>query len=146
MGERNAKGGAAMLLMHAVIPAEESFLTDMCVRLADGRITETGKALTPMADEMVIDLAGDYLLPGFVDVHIHAFKGNDAMDGEDAVRAMSRELCREGVAAFLPTTMSASQEDTRRDIAAVRAVMDKPEPMGARVLGAHMEAPFLNVV
>ena len=51
-------------------------------------------------------LKGDLLLPGFVDVHIHAFMGQDTMNGEEAVRHMSRELKKFGVAAFLPTTMS----------------------------------------
>ena len=133
-----------MLLHDAVIPGEDGFRAGMCVRVTDGRVVEVGRGLRPAADECVADLQGDCLLPGFVDVHIHAFRGHDAMAGEAAIRAMSRGLYREGVAAFLPTTMSASAEETRRAIAAIRAVMDKPEPMGARVLGAHMEAPFLN--
>lgn len=133
-----------MLLIHATIPTDEGFRENLCVRVAEGAIAEVGQGLIPLAGETVIDLAGDYLLPGFVDVHIHAFKGHDTMDGEVAVRAMSRELYREGVAAFLPTTMSASPEETRRAVAGIRAVMDRPEAQGARVLGAHMEAPFLN--
>ena len=133
-----------MLLRDAVIPGEDGFRAGMCVRVTDGRVAEVGRELRPAADERVADLQGDCLLPGFVDVHIHAFRGHDAMAGEAAIRAMSRGLYREGVAAFLPTTMSASAEETRRAIAAIRAVMDKPEPMGAWVLGAHMEAPFLN--
>ena len=75
-----------------------------------------------LAGEAVIDLQGDFVLPGFVDAHIHAFRGHDTMQGEDAIRQMARELYQEGVAAFLPTTMSASVEDTRRVIAAVRRV------------------------
>lgn len=133
-----------MLLINAVIPGETGFEKDMCVRITDGCIQETGVSLTPAEGEEVVDLAEDYLLPGFVDVHIHAFRGHDAMTGEDAVRAMSRELYREGVAAFLPTTMSATLEETRHAIAGIRAVMAAPEAQGARVLGAHMEAPFLN--
>lgn len=133
-----------MLIVNAVIPSETGFEENMCIRLENGRITQVGQALTPQAEEPVVDLAGDYLLPGFVDVHIHAFKGHDAMSGEAAVRAMSRELYREGVAAFLPTTMSATVEETRQAVAGIRAVMDRQEPQGARVLGAHMEAPFLN--
>lgn len=133
-----------MLLCNAMIPGEDGFLTGMRVRVRDGQVTSVGKDLLPMAEETVVDLGGDYLLPGFVDVHIHAFMGCDTMAGEAAVRAMSRDLFREGVAAFLPTTMSASAEETRRAIAGIRAVMDAPEAQGARVPGAHMEAPFLN--
>lgn len=133
-----------MLLKNAVIPVEDGWLAGACVRLENGKIVEAGPELTAHADETVVDLMGDYLLPGFVDVHIHAFRGSDAMAGEAAVRAMSREMYREGVAAFLPTTMSATLEETRHAVAGIRAVMDEPEEQGARVLGAHMEAPFLN--
>ena len=114
------------------------------VRLRDGRIAEVGKDLRAEAGERETDLGGDFLLPGFVDVHIHAFGGRDTMEGEDAVRAMSRELRKLGVAAFCPTTMSAGPEDTKKAVAGIRAVMEKPEKDGALVLGAHMEAPFLQ--
>ena len=133
-----------MLLINAVIPMKDEFVPGMCVRLENGCIAEIGAELAPKAGEAVMDLGGDYLLPGFVDVHTHACKGQDTMQGEEAVRHMSRELYDGGVAAFLPTTMSAYLEETRAAVAGVRAVMNQPEAHGARVLGAHMEAPFLN--
>lgn len=133
-----------MLVVNAAIPGPAGFVPGMRVRLEKGLVTQTGADLTPMAGERVVDLDGDYLLPGFVDIHTHAHVGHDAMAGEAALRAMCRSLYAGGVAAFLPTTMSASAEDTRRAVEAVRAVMDRPERRGARVLGAHLEAPFLN--
>lgn len=133
-----------MLAVNAVIPGAEGFRTGMRVRLEKGCVTAIGADVTPLAGERVVDLAGDYLLPGFVDVHIHAHAGHDAMAGEDALRAMCRSLYQAGVAGFLPTTMSAAEMDTRRAVEAIRAVMNRPEPRGARVLGAHLEAPFLN--
>ena len=132
-----------MLLIHASVPVDAGF-SQVNVRLADGCVCAVGAALTPAAGEAVLDLAGDYLLPGFVDVHTHGYMGRDTMQGEAAVRAMSRGLYEAGVAAFLPTTMSADAEETRRAVAGIRAVMNAPEARGARVLGAHMEAPFLN--
>ena len=132
-----------MLIRHAMIPGEKGFVMQD-VRLADGRVTHVAAEIAPLAGERTLEMQGDYLLPGFVDVHIHAFRGQDAMEGEAAVRHMARELYREGVAAFLPTTMSAETEATQQAVAGIRAVMDHPEPRGARVAGAHMEAPFLN--
>ena len=133
-----------MLLRNGLFFADGHFWENLCVRLETGRVTAMGEGLAPLAGEAVIDLQGDFVVPGFVDAHIHAFRGHDTMQGEDAIRQMARELYQEGVAAFLPTTMSASVEDTRRVIAAVRRVMDTPEQHAARVLGAHMEAPFLS--
>ena len=66
------------------------------------------------------------------------------MEGEEAVRAMSKGLAKLGVAAFCPTTMSASEEDTLSAVRGIRAVMDRQEKCGALVIGAHMEAPFLQ--
>lgn len=133
-----------MLIWNAAVYNGRNFDRETDVRLLDGRITETGRNLRPEAGENVTDLGGDFLLPGFVDVHIHAFGGRDTMQGEEAVRAMSRALLKLGVSAFCPTTMSADPEETRRAIEGIRAVMDRPEAEGARVLGAHMEAPFLR--
>ena len=127
----------------AIIVGNE-FLHGIASGLRDGRIAETGKDLRAEGREQETDLGGDFLLPGFVDVHIHAYGGRDTMEGEDAVRAMSRELRKLGVAAFCPTTMSADPEETLRAVRGIRAVMDRPEPAGAAVLGAHMEAPFLQ--
>ena len=133
-----------MLLKNGNVFDGEQFLEGMEVRLTGNIVAETGYDLQASNQEKIIDLAGDYLLPGFVDVHIHAFKGRDTMNGEEAVRSMSRELFRLGVAGFCPTTMSADEEDTRKAVTGIRAVMDQPEPEGAAVLGAHMEAPFLQ--
>ncbi len=132
-----------MLIINASIPLGE-FVSHMRIRLEKGCIAAVGAEMEVRPGEEVLDLEGDYLLPGFVDVHIHAYQGRDTMEGEEAVRAMSRGLYQQGVAAFLPTTMSASMEDTRAAMAGIRAVMAEPEKRGARVLGAHMEAPFLN--
>ena len=133
-----------MLIINAALPRENGFASGMRVRLEKGCVAAIGTGLAPAEGEAVLDLAGDYLLPGFVDVHIHGFMGHDAMQGEGAVRAMARELYGAGVAAFLPTTMSADAAATLQAIRAVRAAMDAPEGRSARVLGAHMEAPFLS--
>ncbi len=132
-----------MLICNAKAYLNDRFQPHTDVRLAHGVITEIGENLSPKDGEQVIDAAGKFLLPGFVDVHIHACKGHDTMRGEEDVRCMSRDLHTFGVAAFLPTTMSGSVEETRVAIEGIRHVMIKPERHGAKVLGAHMEAPFL---
>lgn len=72
-------------------------LTTTNLLLQDGKIAAIGPDLSGAE---AVDFHGDFLLPGFVDVHIHAFMGQDTMAGEDAVRHMSRELKKFGVAAF----------------------------------------------
>lgn len=132
-----------MLIRNAAAFVGGRFCSGVEVRVHNGRVQEIGQGLCNGMYEDAIDLGGDYLLPGFVEVHIHGFRGHDAMQGEAAVRAMSRALFRAGVAAFCPTTMSATVQDTAAAVDAVRRVMAQPEHHGAAVLGAHMEAPFL---
>lgn len=133
-----------MLIVNAVVFDGREFQKGLHLRLEGGVIVETGEFLSPGEGEEVLDLGGDFLVPGFVDVHIHAFRGHDTMDGEKAVRAMSRDLAELGVAAFCPTTMSASPEETKNALRGIRQIMEWPEENGARILGAHMEAPFLR--
>ena len=133
-----------MLIRNATAFMDGKFCAGTDLRLMHGEVREIGHGLEKGLYEEEVDLAGDYLLPGFVDVHIHAFRGHDAMRGEADVRRMAKNLRREGVAAFLPTTMSASPEDTRAAVEGIRAVKEHPDAHAALVLGAHMEAPFLN--
>ena len=114
------------------------------VRIENGHITHVGD-LTAKDGEDVRDVTGMYVLPGFVDIHIHAFGGADCMRGEEDVRRMSSGLLETGVAAFVPTTMSAYKDETHAALESISAVMARPQERGAAVLGAHMEAPFLNV-
>ena len=130
-----------MLIRNANAFIENQFVkTD--IRITNGRISEIGTLEAQR--EPVYDAQDRYVLPGFVDIHIHAFAGADCMRGEADVRKMSQELLKTGVAAFVPTTMSAWPRETHDALAGIQAVMDRPEANGAAVLGAHMEAPFLS--
>ena len=133
-----------MLIENGIVFTGEQFINGLSVRLQNGIVNEVGEKTAADSTETRLDLEGDFLLPGFVDVHIHAFHGSDTMRGEADVRRMSRELAKTGTGAFCPTTMSASEEDTRIALSGICAVMDRPERNGARILGAHMEAPFLS--
>jgi len=127
----------AQIIKNGIPVIQDILINNKCIELiADDISCPSGHNL--------LDIQGDYLSPGFVDVHTHAFMGMDMMQGENAVRHMSRELYKAGVQAFLPTTMSASEEDTLAAIQGVASVMRCPESEGAVVLGVHMEAPFLN--
>lgn len=132
-----------MLVMNGRPFIDGAFRDGVNVRVHDGKIVQVG-LLCAEPDEEVIDAAGAAIVPGFVDIHIHGFAGRDCMDGEESVRHMSREMKKTGVAAFVPTTMSAGVEATRAALAGIARVCDAQEKEGARVLGAHMEAPFLN--
>ena len=94
--------------------------------------------------EEVIDAEGRYVAPGFLNVHIHGCKGSDTMDATpEALGVMQEFLPQTGVTSFLPTTMTCAWEDIAAALKAVRTAMQTPRA-GARVLGAHMEGPFIS--
>ena len=93
--------------------------------------------------ESCIDAHGAYVSPGFLNVHIHGCVGADTMDDDpEAIRKMQLFQARTGVTAFLPTTMTYDFPTLERAFAHVRKAMAREE--GARVLGCHMEGPFIS--
>ncbi|TDL83499.1 N-acetylglucosamine-6-phosphate deacetylase [Palleronia sediminis] len=85
-----------------------------------------------------------HILPGFVDLHNHGGGGADMMEGEQALRRAVRTHARHGTTALAATSVTAPDAQTEAFLDAVAAVMQRPEPQGARVLGAHLEGPFIN--
>ena len=87
------------------------------------------------------------MLPGLIDMHIHGYLGADASDGSfEGLRTMAEGVAKNGVTAFLPTTMTVSYAELRAAFQQIRAAMEaslRPDWPGARVLGANAEGPFI---
>lgn len=83
-----------------------------------------------------------YLVPGFIDLHIHGADGCDVMDGDpEGLSKISHALAREGVTGFLATTLSAEQETLEY---VLKMIVDTaPKVTGAALLGIHLEGPFI---
>lgn len=94
--------------------------------------------------EEIIDAKGNFVSPGFIDMHVHGSFGYDVMDAtEEALSSISSVLAQNGVTGFLPTTMTMSKEKIYASLDNVRNSMKK-KINGAKILGAHMEGPFIN--
>ncbi|MCR4631307.1 MAG: amidohydrolase family protein, partial [Treponema sp.] len=91
----------------------------------------------------LIDAKGNYIMPGFIDTHIHGFKGHGTDNcTTEGILQMSKDLAQYGVTAFNPTMYSTSTEDMIKNIKAIVAAMGKEE--GARIMGIHLEGPFIS--
>lgn len=109
------------------------------------RIAALGSGDPPAAGGAeVVDGSGCTLAPGFVDVHVHGAVGHETMDADgEGLRAMARFFAGHGVTSFLPTTWTATREETTAALEAVAGAAGRVAG-GARILGAHMEGPYLN--
>lgn len=85
-----------------------------------------------------------YIVPGFIDVHVHGVEGTDTLDGGTAIADIAEKLPRYGVTAFCPTSIACEPLALRRMLAGVRMARTTRAPGGARVLPAHLESNFIN--
>lgn len=108
---------------------------------ADGRIAAIEGE--PVALERARD-GGPLLLPGFIDLHVHGAAGRDVMEGGDAALQVARKHAEHGTTALLATTMTAPLEDLRVSLAPVGELARTGAPGAARILGVHLEGPYIN--
>ena len=85
-----------------------------------------------------------YILPGFIDVHVHGGAGRDMMEGGDAPHIIAALHARHGTTSLLATTMTAPVEDIDRALSAIGAACKARGKGEARILGVHLEGPYIN--
>ncbi len=85
-----------------------------------------------------------YILPGFIDLHVHGAGGKDTMEGEGAIDVISRMHAQHGTTSMLATTMTAPLSDLENALHALTAVCQQRASGAARVLGVHLEGPYIN--
>lgn len=112
------------------------------ISFAQGRILQVQGE--PIAQERVREHGGPLVLPGFVDLHVHGGGGRDVMDGGDAALHVARRHAACGTTSMLATTMTAPLSDLEQAFAGLHAVQ-AGSPRGiARILGVHLEGPYIN--
>lgn len=111
--------------------------------LFDEKIKKIGEAYES-AQEIVLP-ENAVVLPGFIDEHIHGAGGADAMDGkEGSLDIISKTLAQEGTVGFLATTMTQSRENIMNALKSARSYIERESGDGARLLGVHLEGPFIS--
>ncbi len=112
------------------------------VLVRQGLIVHAGAPVEPPEGTARVDAEGGYILPGFIDLHVHGGGGHDFMDNTpQAMRAIARVHCAHGTTAMLPTTLASgwpaleSMFDTYRGVA-------KEGTGSADFLGVHLEGPY----
>jgi N-acetylglucosamine-6-phosphate deacetylase len=96
------------------------------------------------ADAVHFSFPDHYIVPGFIDVHVHGVEGTDSLEGGTAISTIAERLTQFGVTGFCPTSIACDPPALRRMLSGVRAARTTRPPGGARVLPAHLESNFIN--
>jgi N-acetylglucosamine-6-phosphate deacetylase len=131
-----------IILSGGIVAAADRVLDPGTIVVEDGRIVEVRAGAAP-AGEGVRDVRGHFVVPGFIDVHVHGVEGKDTLTTADAAAEMARRLAKYGVTGFCPTTVACGPGELRTLLDGIRAARAAPEPGAAHVLPAHMESNFI---
>lgn len=127
-----------------VLPDEVIVGKALCYDGEDGKIV--GVVDTVPANATCIDAAEGYVAPGLIDIHIHGYLNEDACDAKpEGIKRMAYGIAKNGVTAFLPTTMTLSKPALIAALDTVRTLKQESKTWnGAEILGVHAEGPFIN--
>ena len=122
----------------------DRILTSASLIIEGDRIAaiETTGRMPPGAS--VVDGRESFIVPGFVDVHVHGVEGHDSLDTAAAVAEIATRLPRYGVTAFCPTTVACAPEALDGVLDQVARARVRRAAGAARVLPAHLESNFIN--
>jgi N-acetylglucosamine-6-phosphate deacetylase len=131
-----------MSVFEGFILTPKGFMEGRLESDASGRI---GALVGHAVDESTVRAGGAGIaMPGFIDLHVHGGAGHDIMEGGDAALQVSRLHASHGTTSLLATTMTAPQEDLDLAFAALAPLCIQRGPDAARVLGVHLEGPYIS--
>jgi N-acetylglucosamine-6-phosphate deacetylase len=129
-----------MILTNARLILPDGIRDSLEVVAAEGKITAIREQTHPRPKE-VIDLHGNYLAPGFVDLHVHGASGRDTMDvSGEAFRSICNFHASGGTTLLLLTTATAPMDKLVEVLNAVRDCRSSIK----QVAGVHVEGPFIS--
>lgn len=112
------------------------------VVIAGNKIAEVKEGDIDVPGAVAIDAHGQYISPGFIDIHVHGGGGHDFMDGSvEAFLKIAETHAKYGTTSMLPTTLTAEKEELFKTLDLYRAA-NELNVSGAQFLGIHLEGPY----
>lgn len=141
---------AGVVVTGARILTTAGVLEDGWIWMRNDRIEAVGRNVAnPLPSEAAsakrVDGTGGWVLPGFVDVHVHGGAGHDFMDAhEEGLRAITRFHAEHGTTGMLATTLTAPKDELTAMLGRISRFIKKGMPY-AQLLGVHFEGPFISL-
>jgi N-acetylglucosamine-6-phosphate deacetylase len=115
------------------------------ILIQSNKIAAISNGNIEVADCIAIDAKGNYISPGFIDIHVHGGGGYDFMDGtENAFLNIAATHAKFGTTSMLPTTLT-STKDSMLQILGVYEGANQNNVNGAQFLGMHLEGPYISM-
>jgi N-acetylglucosamine-6-phosphate deacetylase len=137
-----------LILKNGIILTPFEELMDKVLFLKDGKIYKLlsnhefqNLSKDFIANYKIIDIKGNFISPGFIDIHTHGANGADAV--RDSIEPMADYIVRYGVTGFLATIWTAEFENMVTACKRI-SIFLKNQKSGASVLGINSEGPYLN--
>ena len=112
------------------------------ILITNGIVTAIDKKNIETSSAVEIDAQGQYISPGFIDIHVHGGGGYDFMDAsETAFLKIAETHAKYGTTAMLPTTLTSTKESILQTLA-VYEEANRINTKGAQFLGMHLEGPY----
>jgi len=134
-------------LLKNVRAVQPDRIVDDAQILVDGDRIEAVNSSTGSNAERTIDLNGETIFPGFIDVHIHGAVGIDTLEADhEDLQRVSTFLAGKGVTGWMSTLVPGRVDEYKRAIHGMHEAIrsQRERVVGARVLGVHYEGPFVN--
>ena len=133
---------AQLKLYKGCVISPSGLIRDGSVLLTDGIITEVSKGNIDAPDAVVINANGNYISPGFIDLHVHGGGGHDFMDNTiEAFLRIAETHAQYGTTAMLPTTLSSSRARLLETLKTYNEA-ERMNKVGSQFIGMHLEGPY----
>ena len=130
------------IIRNATVVLPDRLEKDHAVTFEAGKIVDVrpSREVEPSAADQTIDAGGDYLAPGFIDLHIHGVHDFLIDNGPDHLAEICKILPQYGVTSFLPTVAPLPKGEDAELLGSLTSVRSE----GTEILGFHLEGPFLT--
>ena len=133
-----------LLIKNAAVVFPDSIKHSCNVLTLNGKISDCDFRGDPPENTEIINAEGNYLLPGFIDIHIHGGGGADFMDATpEAFETAVKSHLQHGTTTLVPTAMSASEKDLTAFLKTFKNFR-KNSKYGALTPGVHLEGPYFS--
>lgn len=140
------------IIKHIKLILPDQVLNDGWLLIENGKIANYGSGSIPASFDAaiaaeghtIIDGQGNYMLPGFIDIHVHGGASYDFMDaGAAELDGITSFHMKHGTTAMLATTVTGSQQQLSDVLESVASYRQQQMPY-AQLIGVHLEGPFVN--